>query len=88
MYKQMNRFYSSIPKKVKMSNLEVDHINYERIDTNIGIVKKRLNRPLTLSEKIVYGHLDNPQGQEIKRGESYLNLRPDRVAFQDATAQV
>lgn len=71
-----------------MSNLEVEHINYDRIDTNIRIVKERLNRPLTLSEKIVYGHLDNPQEQEIKRGVSYLNLRPDRVAFQDATAQV
>lgn len=48
----------------------------------------RLNRPLTLSEKIVYGHLDNPHEQEIERGQSYLKLRPDRVACQDATAQV
>ncbi|CAG8486334.1 8866_t:CDS:2 [Ambispora leptoticha] len=43
--------------------------------------------PLTLSEKIVYGHLDDPVNQEIIRGKSYLNLRPDRVACQDATAQ-
>lgn len=48
----------------------------------------RLNRPLTLSEKIVYGHLDDPVGQEITRGRSYLRLRPDRVAMQDATAQM
>lgn len=48
----------------------------------------RLNRPLTLSEKIVYGHLDDPANQEIERGKTYLRLRPDRVAMQDATAQM
>ena len=48
----------------------------------------RLNRPLTLSEKILYGHLDQPKTQEIERGVSYLRLRPDRVAMQDATAQM
>lgn len=48
----------------------------------------RLSRPLTLSEKIVYGHLDDPAGQEIDRGRTYLRLRPDRVAMQDATAQM
>lgn len=48
----------------------------------------RLNRPLTLSEKIIYGHLDDPAKQEIERGKTYLRLRPDRVAMQDATAQM
>merc|ERR1712158_146492 len=51
-------------------------------------VKGRLNRPLTLSEKILYSHLDEPESQDIVRGESYLRLRPDRVAMQDATAQM
>jgi aconitate hydratase len=37
----------------------------------------RLNRPLTLAEKVVYGHLDNPHEQDIERGVSYLKLRPD-----------
>lgn len=37
---------------------------------------------------MLYGHLDNPEAQEIVRGKSYLNLRPDRVACQDATAQM
>lgn len=61
---------------------------------NIGFVKFiliayfRLKRPLTLSEKILYGHLDSPQTQDIQRGVSYLQLRPDRVAMQDATAQM
>lgn len=48
----------------------------------------RLNRPLTLSEKIVYGHLADPHNQEIDRGRTYLRLHPDRVAMQDATAQM
>jgi hypothetical protein len=41
----------------------------------------RLNRPLTLSEKILYGHLDDPHNQEIVRGKSYLKLRPDVSIF-------
>ena len=37
----------------------------------------RLQRPLTLSEKILYGHLDDPVNQDIERGVSYLKLHPD-----------
>lgn len=55
---------------------------------NLAIVRGRLNRPLTYAEKILYSHLDDPEGQEIERGVSYLRLRPDRVACQDATAQM
>ncbi|KAF9087375.1 Aconitate hydratase mitochondrial, partial [Mortierella sp. GBA35] len=43
---------------------------------------------MTLAEKIVYGHLDDAHNQDIERGKSYLKLRPDRVACQDATAQM
>jgi aconitate hydratase len=43
---------------------------------------------LTLSEKILYGHLTEPKEQEIERGASYLLLNPDRVAMQDVTAQM
>ncbi|CAG8745964.1 8132_t:CDS:2, partial [Racocetra persica] len=76
-------------KKVPMSKFEPDkYINYQRIEDNLAIVKKRFQRPLTLSEKIVYGHLDDAAGQDIVRGTSYLKLRPDRVACQDATAQM
>uniref|UniRef100_M3ZEP9 Aconitate hydratase, mitochondrial n=1 Tax=Xiphophorus maculatus TaxID=8083 RepID=M3ZEP9_XIPMA len=63
-------------------------IGYGKMHENIGVVRRRLGRPLTLSEKIVYGHLDDPSGQEIDRGRTYLRLRPDRVAMQDATAQM
>ena len=55
---------------------------------NLAIVRKRLNRPLTYGEKILYSHLDEPETQDIERGVSYLRLRPDRVACQDATAQM
>jgi len=55
---------------------------------NLSIVRSRLNRPLTYAEKILYSHLDDPHNQEIERGKSYLKLRPDRVACQDATAQM
>uniref|UniRef100_A0A8B9KJP4 Aconitate hydratase, mitochondrial n=1 Tax=Astyanax mexicanus TaxID=7994 RepID=A0A8B9KJP4_ASTMX len=75
--------------KVAMSRFETGSaVNYEKLLNNINIVRKRLNRPLTLAEKIVYGHLDDPTGQEIARGRTYLRLRPDRVAMQDATAQM
>ncbi|EPY88536.1 aconitate hydratase, mitochondrial-like isoform 2 [Camelus ferus] len=75
--------------KVAMSHFEPnEYIRYDLLEKNINIVRKRLNRPLTLSEKIVYGHLDDPANQEIERGKTYLRLRPDRVAMQDATAQM
>jgi aconitate hydratase len=61
---------------------------YPKLVKNLEVVRARLNRPLTLSEKVLYSHLDDPAGQDIVRGESYLRLRPDRVAMQDATAQM
>lgn len=75
--------------KVLMNGWEDNaFINYKTHAANVDIVKKRLNRPLTYAEKILYGHLDNPHEQDIERGVSYLKLRPDRVACQDATAQM
>ena len=64
------------------------YINYKKMSENLSIVRSRLNRPLTYAEKILYSHLDNPHEQDIERGVSYLKLRPDRVACQDATAQM
>ncbi|KAI9827632.1 MAG: hypothetical protein M1819_006921 [Sarea resinae] len=78
-----------LDKKVEMTNWEKGHyINYKKMSENLSIVRARLNRPLTYAEKILYSHLDDPHGQEIERGTSYLKLRPDRVACQDATAQM
>lgn len=61
---------------------------YAKSRERLKTIRTRLNRPLTLAEKIVFGHLDDPQGQELNRGKSFLLLRPDRVAMQDATAQM
>src|SRR5688500_8041644 len=61
---------------------------YARMRKTLDVVRKRLGRPLTLAEKIILGHLDNPAEQTLDRGKAYLLLRPDRVAMQDATAQM
>ncbi len=61
---------------------------YETTRKNLEVIRGRLNKPLTLAEKIIYGHLDNPETAELNRGTSYINVRPDRVALQDATAQM
>merc|ERR1712021_183567 len=79
---------SSKAAGVPLSRFDDAKINYEQNATNIDIVRQRLGRPLTLSEKVIYGHLDCPESADIRRGDSYLNLRPDRVAMQDATAQM
>lgn len=75
--------------KVAMSKFDPDvYLPYEKLTKTLDVVKGRLNRPLSLSEKILYSHLDDPKNQDIVRGTSYLRLRPDRVAMQDATAQM
>jgi len=61
---------------------------YSRMAERLDIVRERLGRPLTFAEKVLLGHLDDPKGQELEAGESYLLLRPDRIAMQDATAQM
>ncbi|HUR63270.1 MAG TPA: aconitate hydratase [Candidatus Thermoplasmatota archaeon] len=61
---------------------------YDAMAQRLAAVRRRLNRPLTLTEKLLYSHLDRPEAAELKRGSSYLDLRPDRVTMQDATAQM
>ncbi|MDR0546108.1 MAG: aconitate hydratase [Dysgonamonadaceae bacterium] len=62
---------------------------YSSFAAKVEKVKKKLNRPLTLAEKILYAHLfDEQQFTDYKRGKDYVNFRPDRVAMQDATAQM
>jgi aconitate hydratase A / 2-methylisocitrate dehydratase len=60
---------------------------YERMAQNLAIARRRLDRPLTLADKVLLGHLDDPQRQELEPGKSYLFLRPDRVVFQDVLGQ-
>src|SRR6188768_3613968 len=62
---------------------------YDKTRKQIEIVRKRLGgRPLALAEKVLFGHLDDPAKQELAPGKAILQLRVDRVAMQDATAQM
>jgi len=62
---------------------------YNRYPERIAVARKTVNKPLTLSEKILYTHLwDGNATEEYPRGNSYVNFAPDRVAMQDATAQM
>lgn len=60
---------------------------YKKLEQNISKFRKVVNRPLTLSEKILVGHLAEFDGKESERGKSYVFLKPDRVALQDVTGQ-
>ncbi len=60
---------------------------YRRMARNLEVVRKRLGKPLTLADKVLLGHLDDPERQELERGRSNLSLRPDRVVFQDVLGQ-
>lgn len=60
---------------------------YETMARNLKVVRRRLGKPLTLADKVLLGHLDDPESQELEPGKSYLFLRPDRVVFQDVLGQ-
>lgn len=61
---------------------------YSRLEERVSLGRRRLGRGLTLTEKIIFNHLADPDNQEIQRGKSYAEFYPDRVAMQDATAQM
>ena len=68
----------------------VDRITraYERAADAIAVARRRVQRPLTLAEKILFAHMTDPQTQGLERGRDYADLQPDRIALQDATAQM
>jgi aconitate hydratase A / 2-methylisocitrate dehydratase len=61
---------------------------YQSMPAKLAAARKRFGRPLTLTEKILVSHVDNFETQKWERGKAQLLLRPDRVAMQDATAQM
>lgn len=61
---------------------------YEKYTSNVQKAKEVTGKPLTLSEKILYTHLVKPASKAFVRGSDYVNFHPDRVAMQDATAQM
>ncbi len=61
---------------------------YAALPEKVGNARKLLGRPLTLAEKILYSHSFEPTSRPFQRGKDYVNFAPDRVAMQDATAQM
>lgn len=61
---------------------------YETLTRSYEVARDRLGRPLTYAEKVLFAHLDDPSAEPFERGMSYAQFRPDRVAMQDATAQM
>ena len=77
-----------------MSNEEVFDLDlikkvYANLDSKISELRKVVDKPLTLAEKILYTHLwdGNPESPFV-RGKDYVDFAPDRIACQDATAQM
>jgi len=61
---------------------------YARFPERVAIARERLGRPLTFAEKALVAHTDDPRTVGLERGVDYADYRPDRVALQDATAQM
>jgi aconitate hydratase len=74
---------------MKVFDLEMIKAVYQRMPERVEAAKKLLGRPMTLAEKILYNHLwDNLPNTAYQKGEDYVDFAPDRVAMQDATAQM
>ncbi len=61
---------------------------YTELPGKVGAARKLLGRPLTMAEKILYAHAFTPATKPFERGKDYVDFAPDRVAMQDATAQM
>ncbi|MGN6568948.1 MAG: aconitase family protein, partial [Flavipsychrobacter sp.] len=61
---------------------------YSQLPAKVNEARTLLNRPMTLAEKILYSHIHDRTEQAFVRGKDYVNFAPDRVAMQDATAQM
>ena len=70
------------------ANIDMIKKVYSDYKEKVANVKKVVNRPLTYAEKVLYTHLWDSPSAELKRGKDYSELSPDRVAMQDATAQM
>ena len=62
---------------------------YSNFPKRVDVAREKIGRPMTLAEKILYAHLYDEKALRLfRRGDDYVNFRPDRVAMQDATAQM
>ena len=71
-----------------MQDIDVIKGVYDNLSAKVEAGRATLGRPMTLAEKILVSHLDDPGDVGWQRGVDFLMLRPDRVAMQDATAQM
>jgi len=73
-------------------NIEVapNHVSdvYKKMEENVSKFKKIVGRPLTLTEKILIGHLEKVEEKNLEGGKNYVFIKPDRVALQDVTGQM
>lgn len=69
-------------------DIEMIRQHYAEFATKVAAAKQLVNKPLSLTEKILYAHLDSLPAKPYKRGSDYAYFNPDRVAMQDATAQM
>ena len=70
------------------TNVELVSQAYAKILKNLEVLRKRKNSPLTLAEKLLFGHAKDINSISLKKGEDFGDFLPDRVAMQDATAQM
>src|SRR4051812_21769341 len=68
--------------------IELVNAVYAKLPTRVATGRQRLGKPLTLTEKILVNHLRDPETGGLERGISYTDFDPDRIAMQDATAQM
>ena len=71
-----------------MFDLELIKNYYKNLNSKMNVLKNKISRPLTLTEKILYMHANDAIINEFERGKDYVEFNPDRVAMQDATAQM
>ena len=69
-------------------SIELIRAHYSGLEAKLEKARRKFGRGLTLAEKILVSHLDDIDKADCIRGKSYVDLRPDRVAMQDATAQM
>ena len=69
-------------------DIEMIKNHYSKLKESVDSIRSIINRPLTSSEKILYSHLWSNEKKVFKRGKDYVDFAPDRIACQDATAQM
>ena len=76
------------PNAAATTPVELIEQAYAKLTANVAIGRARLGRSMTMAEKILFGHMHHPETDGFERGRTYGEFFPDRVAMQDATAQM